>query len=891
MTAKRIAAAALAGLMALSCASALTSCKKDKGPVMSRRTNVYAGEELPLPEGVTYVQNMFTANESVYLIYNTEYSIVRNEMGEEMLRKAGYYWQAMNYEEVVEDTIVDEEIAVPYAASAKIAVETAVAVETEAPVVEVPETEADVDLNGDGIADKPASSDVKLPTSADEIVFGEQYSNVLLPEGWYFDYTSVQSLAQVPFAGGDPVVTEVPKNDPDAYSSAMSISPAGDLYMIMQKWSYDEETMMSTTKYTLERINITTGELVSTADLNAELANADLDPNNFYIGSLTIDNAGNLYVNADSVIIQLDENGKYVSKTELDSGWINQLLGMGDKLMVMFYSDTAQTYQIKIMENGELTSVESVTLKNLMQNYYGLYGTGENKLYYGTASGISVYDFTTDTAEEILNYINSDIDFNTVNRTIVLPDGRVLMSNTDWSSNENNTTLSIMERIPDEQLKDEIIVTVGSTTTDYQLTKAIIAYNKKNTGTRISVKSYDQYNNQENEWTGAVTQFNNDIITGNVPDIVLISSDLPSASYFKKGIFADLNQFIDDEEIGIDRSKYLANVFDACSLDGRQYSMILSFRLRTLMAKSQYVGTESGWTFEDMMKVINTMPEGMRAFFDQGRDGIISSFFSMAMSSFVDWGDGTTKFESEGFIDFIKYLSTCPEKGYWEAYYDTMGDNYVYDEEKEREMQENYELRHYRGTALFEFAYMNSFTALLEQMSNFATTEVTAIGFPTDDESSNGAMILPNIELAISAKSSAKEQAWDIIKFFMDDETLNNASWRFSTNIEIMEKSLANASENYYYYNSGDDYSWYLEAGYSEDYVNYLKSRNIPFDQAACDAVMDLVKGAKEVQRSDSALVDIIKEELSVFFAGSRSAEETARIIASRANIYIAENS
>jgi len=70
-----------------------------------------------------------------------------------------------------------------------------------------------------------------------------------------------------------------------------------------------------------------------------------------------------------------------------------------------------------------------------------------------------------------------------------------------------------------------------------------------------------------------------------------------------------------------------------------------------------------------------------------------------------------------------------------------------------------------------------------------------------------------------------------------------------------------------------------------------MKSRNIPFDQAACDAIMDLVKGAKEVQRSDSALVDIIKEELSVFFSGSRSAEETARIIASRANIYIAENS
>jgi len=107
-----------------------------------------------------------------------------------------------------------------------------------------------------------------------------------------------------------------------------------------------------------------------------------------------------------------------------------------------------------------------------------------------------------------------------------------------------------------------------------------------------------------------------------------------------------------------------------------------------------------------------------------------------------------------------------------------------------------------------------------------------------------------------------------------------------------MEKNLANASENYYYYDGSEgDYSWYEEMGYSQEYIDYMKSRNIPFDQAACDAIMDLVKGAKEVQRSDSALVDIIKEELSVFFSGSRSAEETARIIASRANIYIAENS
>ncbi len=888
MNIKRIGSLLLAGLTVLSAASAFTSCKKDTGPVMSKRTNVYAGDNLQIPEGISYIQNMFTAGDNVYIIYNTEYSIVRDQNGEEQLRKAGYYYAEMNYEY---GYAVDVPVIEVYDTAPAVMVETEIAVEE--PEVE---TSADIDLNGDGIIDAKdntaGTQDKELPKSADEIVFGEQYSSVRLPEGWYFDYQSVQSLAEIPMNGGEIRVNEIPKSDPEAYSSAMSISPSGELYMIMQKWSYDETTMSSSTQYMLDRFSVATGELISTTDLSAVLKAVDLDPSSFYIGNLVIDQAGNLYINADTMVIQLNADGSFAGKVELESGWINQLSGMGEKLLITFYSDTANATQVKIMENGQMTDVSSDTLRGVMQNYYGIYGAGENKLYYGTSTGIWEYDFTSDTAQEILNYINSDIDYNMVTNTQVLSDGRVLLSTTDWNVDNGRTTLSLLEKIPDEQLQEEIIVTLGSTNTNYQVTQAIIRYNKQNTGIRVSVKTYEHYNNQDNEWTGAVTQFNNDIITGNLPDIVFISSDLPSASYFKKGIFADLNQFIDDPEIGLDRSKYLENVFDACSMDGKLYSMILSFRIRTLMAKSQYVGTEPGWTFEEMMQVIKTMPDEMRAFFDFGRDTIISNFFNMAMGSFVNWEDGSTKFDSQGFIDFIKYLAECPEKGYWEEYYDSMGENYIYDEDKEREMQENYELRHYKGMALFEFAYMSSFTALLEQMNTFASHDITAIGFPTDDEASNGAMILPNMEFAISAKSSVQKEAWEIIKFLMDDEETNANAYRFSINLEIMENNLAIASDNFYYYDgSGGDYSWYEEYGYSQDYIDYMKSRNIPFDQAACDAVMDLVKGAKEVQRSDSALVDIIQEELSVFFAGTRSAEETARIIASRANIYIAENS
>ena len=70
-----------------------------------------------------------------------------------------------------------------------------------------------------------------------------------------------------------------------------------------------------------------------------------------------------------------------------------------------------------------------------------------------------------------------------------------------------------------------------------------------------------------------------------------------------------------------------------------------------------------------------------------------------------------------------------------------------------------------------------------------------------------------------------------------------------------------------------------------------MLNRNQPLDEATIDQTMDISRGATKVQRIDSALLDIINEELSVFFSGTRSAEETARIINSRASIYVSENS
>ena len=51
---KKMISAALAAVMAASALTAMSSCGK-KEPVLEKRTNVYTGSEVVLPEGVDYV--------------------------------------------------------------------------------------------------------------------------------------------------------------------------------------------------------------------------------------------------------------------------------------------------------------------------------------------------------------------------------------------------------------------------------------------------------------------------------------------------------------------------------------------------------------------------------------------------------------------------------------------------------------------------------------------------------------------------------------------------------------------------------------------------------------------------------------------------------------------
>ncbi len=804
---KKITALSLAVLLAASSLTALSSCGK-KEPVLEKRTNVYAGEEIALPEAIDYVQNIFPSGNTISMRYAKTYTVTYNELGNEVERVPGYQWE-----------------------------------------------------------------------------------NELANDGWYQDYQSQEYLAQLSVDTGE--LTEIPLNMnessdgmSDAYINRMASAPDGTVWALVTKWEYTETS--STSTYTLRPIDMTTGDMGEGILLNTALVNAGVDENNLYVNSFTITDNGTIYVNAETSIIGIGADGTFKEKIDLGTdGWTYGMYAYGDSLYVQYYPNNGSQI-LKKVENGQITDISTDTLREVLQNLYTIYTIRDDKMYYSTGTGVHTYDFVTDTASEIMNYINSDIDSGTAGNMVILPDGRIVMIQNDWSQETSVYSALLLTKVPDEQLQEEIILDLGCIYTDYYLTKAIISFNKRNTGVRVSVRDYSQYSNEENEWTGAETQLNNDIVTGNVPDILMLDSRLPVESYFQKGVFADLYQFIDDPDIGVNRADYLENILKACEVDEKLYSLILSFSVNTLVAKSQFVGTESGWTLADMMNAINTMPEGMNAFLEYSRQNILENFFMYSMDTFVDWDTGETHFTDAGFVEFIEFLKTCPEKGYWDSLY---GEDYVYDEELEKEYSQKMDLRFYKDYSMFYMTGLSNFTRIMNIRGQFATNDITFIGYPTTDENSNGATIVPNMELAISSTSRAQKEAWEFIKYVLNDEQYNENIYAFTTNIRRLEDKMATAADDYYYYEqTEDDLAWYKEY-YSEDYYEYMKTRNQPLDEATIEQTMEIIKGATKVQRNDDSLLEIINEELSAFFAGTRSAEETAKIIDSRANLYVAENS
>lgn len=98
-----------------------------------------------------------------------------------------------------------------------------------------------------------------------------------------------------------------------------------------------------------------------------------------------------------------------------------------------------------------------------------------------------------------------------------------------------------------EDIKDRIVLTLAGNYIDYDLKRKVVEYNKSGDTYRIVVKEYNTYNTSE-DYTLGVKQLNNDIISGGMPDILVVDSNMSMESYIAKGLVANVDDLIAGDE-------------------------------------------------------------------------------------------------------------------------------------------------------------------------------------------------------------------------------------------------------------------------------------------------------------------------------------------------------
>ncbi len=564
-------------------------------------------------------------------------------------------------------------------------------------------------------------------------------------------------------------------------------------------------------------------------------------------------------------------------KLEIEEGGNFYLNGKGE-LLFQYWGENNGVWQqtIRKLDLTTKTLSEPLTIPgmnnsslNTCPNVYG----GEYDLYlYDTSAVYGCKEGESD-KKEILNFIDSDLDSSNMNNLIILDDQNMMMLEYDYMANNNEGEYRIakLTKVDPADVKDKTVLKLACYGNMWEVRPKVLAFNKANENYRIQITDYEAAYSEMGNWTAGITKLNNDIISGNVPDILYLNSAMPVSSYESKGLFADLYPFI-DKDPDMKREDFFANILEAYSVDGKLYQLIPSFNVQTVVAKTKYVGDTPGWTMEDLQNLLSSLPEDMVIFDEMTRENYLYTAMYRTGSQFVDWKTGKCNFNSDEFIRLLEFCNTFPEQFDYSVYEE---DNYW----------QKYESMYREDRTLLAMLYLNSFTQYRDMLHGSFGEPVTMIGFPSAP--GNGACIMSNLSIAMSAKSRHQDGVWEFIRQYLLEDYQSKETNGWPLRLSCLEDQKTRAMQRPYWEDP--------TTGQREEYddVYWLNDQEIilpVMTEEEIETVMGILTTVSEVAVFDDNLINIVTEEAAAFFSGQKPAKEVADIIQSRANIYINEN-
>lgn len=475
-------------------------------------------------------------------------------------------------------------------------------------------------------------------------------------------------------------------------------------------------------------------------------------------------------------------------------------------------------------------------------------GGNGNSLVYIDNGILWEWDFSAQEKNELADLSESYVSVDeTMVRALSLSGQGVegLLLYDEWFGSSEYAAFTYVER---SLLPEKKTVTLGTTLdlNTEMLQQFVTRFNRQNKEWEVEIVEYFSYMSPHDNF---LDEFTKDILDGSAPDLIDVRS-MPVNLLADKGLFEDLTPYFKQSN-AVSKKDILDSVWEAGVYDREMQFVMPWFSLSSYVIKEDNLSGKN-WDLEEFVRLLNTERDNNILLYvsDNTEYRLLEYALYANMERFCDTESGTCDFTNDEFIGLLEAIHRRDDQR-------VPAQGGISDIEMWEQIASDEILLCF--TNINSISYYNRTQQALGE--NFRW-----VGYPSGDgqhHSFNRFMML-----GMNSGSGQKEGAWAFLEFLLSEEI---QSWNSATmNVFPVRE---------------DAFERNISAAYSDnrgEQVTITKEEKKAFKELAENAYI-------HPYRIYDPMYNIVLEESAAYFAGDRTAEETARIIENRVQLYMDE--
>lgn len=695
-------------------------------------------------------------------------------------------------------------------------------------------------------------------------------------------------LLQCSAEGNNIDKTEISGLKKNEYINTILLDDEKNLCLVTSVQDYNRKENQNKSQYYMMQVD-KSGK--TSGRIEIKLDKKELD--NFYLSDNAIFSDGKLIVYFDKKIYTFNKDGSADQTFELDDYIESVFTANGGKTYVLSYKESAgglciSEFDLKTGKTGEPAGLGNNSIYNITR----VKEAANGNIYLSSNECLYEYDFKKRKAGIVFNWINVDIDGYSISDFVQMENGSFFVLNTifDYSSISSGDMSSEIEiatinkkKYSDTKQKEKL--TLATVYLSMDIKREILKFNKMNDDYRIEVLDYSSYEDPDK-------QMNLDISAGKIPDIIDVAY-MPKELYIRKGFLADLYPLM-DKDGEIKKEDIIDAVRTTIEHDGKLYYLPVLFRIHAFAGSKKLFGSMEGWSYEDMEKMYNAMPEGSSFMYNMTSEWFVENMLNAQMENFINYDTKEVNLNSEEFVNMIEFsknfkdneLDTSSDDSYIMSSGDIGGDVTISSNDA------SYELIR-KGNVLLKSMEMYDFSDIqINEKLYKDQGGYNIISYPSSDKNNKVAISSSGNSFAISEKCENKEGAWKFLKrlytyeFQKGGVELSGFPIRQDAMDKKMEYAMATKP-----YTDDDGTKVVPVTNYSYKFGDF-KITLKPYTKEQMDIFRSVIGriGLEIDFVNYNEISEIIKEETKAVYSGDKTAKEAADIIQSRVSIYVNEN-